>query len=146
MGNSTEQYRAAIGNFYSACRQVISLEIFVIFKTNNKIDSLNAIASDYNIACFKETHLDHKISNNEILLDSFDIVFGKDRNSYGDGVIIYTSNNIRSRRRIDLEPSNTECIWIEIDNLTSRLLLCRVYRPPHADSAFWRNFSWSLDN
>lgn len=105
----------------------------------NKIDSLNAIVSDFDIACFTETHLDHKISNNDILLDGFDIVFRKDRNSYGGGVIIYTSNNIRSRRRIDLESANTECIWIEIDNLTSRLLLCCVYRPPHADSTFWRN-------
>lgn len=149
MGNCIEQYRAAIGNIYSACRQVIRLEIFVFFKlqhilsfinmlmrmcsfssfhrvygitlyiflfmyfyslvlilsgdietnpgpTNesvvdiihlnvrsirNKIDSLNAIVSDFDIACFTETHLDHKISNNDILLDGFDIIFRKDRNS-----------------------------------------------------------------
>lgn len=128
MGNSIEQYRTAIGNIYSACRQAIRSEIFVIFKlqhilsfinmltrmcdfssyhrvygivlyiifsmyffalvlilsgdieTNpgpsyesvvelihlnvrsirNKIDSLNTIVSDFDIACFTETHLDHK--------------------------------------------------------------------------------------
>ena len=133
--------------YKKAIRQIASFDIIHlnVRSIRNKIDSLNAIVSDFDIACFTETHLDHKISDNDILLDGFDTIFRKDRNSYGGGVIIYTSNNIRSRRRIDLEPGNTECIWIEIDNLTSRLLLCCVYRPPHADSAFWRNFSWSLD-
>ena len=71
--------------------------------------------------------------------------FRKDRNAYGGGVIIYTSNNVRVTRRNDLEPANVELVWLEIDNPTSQIFLCFVYRPPSADSSFWRNFSWSLD-
>ena len=32
----------------------------------NKIDSLNAIVSEYDIVCFTETHLDNKIANDDI--------------------------------------------------------------------------------
>ena len=211
MGNSIEQYRAAIGIFYMACRHVTCSAQFVchifnffsffkripticcywlcrisslathvtffmhflffililsgdietnpgpsaesvldIFHLNirslrNKIDSLNAIVSEFAIVCFTETHLDNKIANDDISLDGFSSIFRKDRNAYGGGVIIYSSNNVRVSRRNDLEPANVELVWLEIDNPTSQIFLCCVYRPPNADSSFWRNFSWSLD-
>lgn len=43
MGSCIEQYRAAIGNIYSACRQVIRLEIFVFFKLQHILSFINML-------------------------------------------------------------------------------------------------------
>ena len=48
-------------------------------------------------------------------------IFRKDRNAYGGGVIIYSSNNVRVSRHNDLEPANVELVWLEIDNPTSHI-------------------------
>lgn len=62
------------GPTYESVVDIIHLNVRRI---RNKIDSLNAIVSDFDIACFTETHLDHNISNNDILLDGFDMVLEK---------------------------------------------------------------------
>lgn len=72
-------------------------------------------------------------------------MFRKDRNSFGGGIIVYISNSLRVKRRIDLEPTNIECIWIEISDPTCNILLCCTYRPPNCDNFFWRNLSWSIE-
>lgn len=54
------------GPSYKSVVEIIHLNVRSI---RNTIDSLNAIVSDVDIACFTETHLDHKISDNDILLD-----------------------------------------------------------------------------
>ena len=100
---------------------------------------------DFDIVCFSETHLDNNITNEQINIEGFSQIIRKDRNCYGGGIAIYLSNSIQVRRRIDLEPVNVECIWMEIENPTSNFFLCCVYRPPTTDTTFWKNFSWSLE-
>ena len=111
----------------------------------NKIAFLNTFVHDFDILCFTETHLDNAISNEVLILDGFNCILRKDRNSFGGGVMIYMSNMLRANRRFELEPQDTECIWIEIENLTFNYLLCCIYRPPNADSRFWHNISWSIE-
>lgn len=100
---------------------------------------------DFDIACFTETHLDDSILDEELELDGFNSIYRKDKNSFGGGVMIYLSNAVRARRRVDLEPNNVERIWLEIEEPTCRYFLCCLYRPPHTNSTFWNNLSRSLD-
>lgn len=111
----------------------------------NKFDQFLSLVSDYDILCFTESHLDSNIMNDEISIDGFNTIFRKDRNSYGGGVIIYLTDSLRAVRRLDLEPTNTECIWIEISDPTSNIFLCCVYRPPNSDKSFWEKLEWSID-
>lgn len=73
---------------------------------------------DFDIACFTETHLDDNILDEQLELDGFNSIYRKDRNSFGGGVLIYLSNAVRASRRVDLEPNNAECIWLEIEDPT----------------------------
>lgn len=130
------------GFFYESVVEIIYLNVWSI---RNKIDFFNVIVSDFDIVCFIEMYLDYKILDNDILLDGFDIIFCKDWNFYGGGVIIYISNNIWFWRCIDFELGNIECIWIEIDNFILWLFLCCVYCLLYVDFVFWRNFLWFLD-
>lgn len=90
-------------------------------------------------------HLDSKVLNDDILIDGFNSIFRKDINSHGGGVIIYSSDSLRIIRPSDLEPTGTECIWLEISAHTSYILLCCAYRPPNADNSFWKNIEWSIE-
>jgi exonuclease III len=125
--------------------RVIDIFHLNVRSIRNKIDDLYAIVHEFDIVCFTETHLDKNVTDDQIKIDGFNCIFRKDRNCYGGGVLIYLSNPIQAIRRSDLEPANVECIWIEIENSTSNFLVYCVYRPPHADTTFWTNFSWSVE-
>ena len=50
---------------------------------------------------------------------------------YG-GICVYAKQNTYSRRRQDLEPSNIECVWIEISTHNKKHLIGTFYRPPNS--------------
>ena len=62
----------------------------------------------------------------------------KDRtgDSHG-GVIIYVKEDIYYKRRLDLEPRGTECIWIELILKNKHILFGLFYRPPNSDAIYF---------
>jgi hypothetical protein len=66
------------------------------------------------------------VIDNDILIDGFsDQILRKDRNCFGGGVLVYTSQDICVKPR--------------------QILICTVYRPPGSVAAFWENFEYSLE-
>lgn len=96
--------------------QIHTLDIFHlnIRSICHKIQCLETFVSDFNILCFTKTHLDSNVCDNDILLNGYDTIFRRDRNSHGEGILIYVPLTIKASRRIDIEPSSVECIWLEI--------------------------------
>lgn len=111
----------------------------------NKVAHLNTIVHDFDILCFTETHLDCNVTNESIMLDGFKIIYRKDRNCFGGGVMIYLSDLLRAIRRPEFETTHNESIWIEIESHTCSYFLCCVYRPPNSDGNFWTSLSWSIE-
>lgn len=72
------------------------------------------------------------------------IFFRKECNSYGGVVMIFVSNFMNAYSREDLEPYDTEIIWIEIPQVKGILLVCCIYRPSYSRSAFWHKLFWSF--
>ena len=61
----------------------------------NKLSYVEDIASESSIICVTESHLDTNIIDNDILIDGFsDQILRKDRNCFGGGVLVYTSQDI----------------------------------------------------
>ena len=53
--------------------------------------------------------------------------------------MIYIADQIKYKRRHDLETSETESIWLEINLITTKpILISSVYRPP-CSNALWIN-------
>ena len=77
-----------------------------------KADSLYIDECD--IACFTETHLDASINTDDILIESFDIPFRKDRTNNGGGVLVYFREGLFVSRRLDLENDIDETKWIKV--------------------------------
>ena len=68
----------------------------------------------------------------------FETPFRKDNTSNGaGGIIVYVRNDMMAKRRADLEESNIECLWVEINPKKGKsFLIGTVYRNP-AERAFW---------
>ena len=97
----------------------------------NKIDILSAELTDFDILAFSETWLHPDIHTNDLLIPEFMPSERKDRlrDRHG-GVMIYVKDTLFYIRRYDLEPLNTECIWIEIHLNHTHILFGLFYRPP----------------
>ena len=64
----------------------------------------------------------------------------------GGGVLIYIADHIDYERRIDLESTEVESIWIEIKIKNSKsFLACSVYRPPSANAEWCEKFAEQIE-
>lgn len=72
------------------------ISIHCIRSIRHKIQSLENFVSDFDILCFTETQLDCNVCDNEILLNGYDTIFCRDRNSHGGGILIYVSLTIKA--------------------------------------------------
>ncbi|CAC5418707.1 unnamed protein product [Mytilus coruscus] len=72
-------------------------------------------------------------------------LYRNDRNCFGGGVLVYVSEILKTKRRLDLEFENGELIWLEIDFPQHKILLCAVYRSPGSSHPFWQNFKHSIE-
>ncbi|XP_021364976.1 uncharacterized protein LOC110457857 [Mizuhopecten yessoensis] len=110
----------------------------------NKLSSVEQLASDYDIICITETHLDNSVADDDILLDNFDL-YRKDRGAPGGGINVYTSSLLSTCRRPDLEFQVGEVLWLEIQFPHRKLLLCTTYRPPNCIPSYWNNFQYAME-
>ena len=84
-------------------------------------------AVDADVVAITETFLDESILNCQFLLTNY-VVFRKDRNRHGGGIMILVRSSIPVVRMSELE-TNCEIVWVKL--LTSPSLLFGVfYRPP----------------
>ena len=108
-----------------------------------KIDELRILMANQScpdVIGLCETFLTCNISDNQIAIDGFDFI-RKDRsdtqNKNGGGIILYFRKSLNCKRRRELEISEIETLWAEIALPNSKpFLICSVYRPPCASSAW----------
>jgi hypothetical protein len=81
------------------------------------------------IITLSETWLDGTISDDDITLTGY-VIFRRNRDRHGGGVMVYARESIPVKRRYDLELKDIECIWLEINTLSGILLVGAYYRPP----------------
>ena len=56
---------------------------------------------------------------------------------------IYVRDCIPFKRRFDFESNNIEVVWLQLNTLEGKILLCSAYRAP-TQNEFWDNFSANL--
>jgi hypothetical protein len=83
-------------------------------RNNNNKNNISDIIEDFDIVFFTETHLDYLIPNVNIKCEGFETPIRKDRNSSGGGIILYYKNYVNISRRLDLEHSQVESMWLEL--------------------------------
>jgi hypothetical protein len=96
-----------------------------------------------------EIFLTEDITNDMISIEGFALE-RKDRSEarhkLGGGLTIYFSDLLNHQRRKDLEISNLESIWCQVDLQNSKpLLICYVYRPPDMHQSWIDDFEKEID-
>ena len=106
----------------------------------HKLEYIESISNETDLACLTETHLDQNITNDGIFLEGYcKDPFRKDRNNSRGDIIVYFSNHLIVKPRTDLN-FDSEAIWLESIFPAYKMLLCVVYRQPNANYPFWDKF------
>ena len=118
----------------------------------SKIDEVKQLATEKcntHIFGLCETFLTKEVSEDLIEIEGF-YLERKDRcetqDKSGGGIVAYISNSLNYKRRKDLELSNLENIWIQLEfKNTKSVLVCFVYRPPGMPQSWIDSFETEID-
>lgn len=58
---------------------------------------------------------------------------------------VYVKDNIFAKRRVDLEPTTVECVWLELFMGGQSYLYGTFYRPPNSPVSIWSDIEYSID-
>ena len=83
----------------------------------------------YDVILLSETHLDKTIDDSEIDIHGY-ILFRKDRNRHGGGVLIYAKEYLLPVLFADVDNANVESIFIKILGLKQPIFFGCYYRSP----------------
>lgn len=110
-----------------------------------KLHLLGSHAPD--IFGLNETFLNESVIDSCLNIPNY-VFERKDRvGKKGGGVLLYISDQLSYERRIDLESTGVESIWIQVNTIYTRpYLLCFVYRPPNVLTSWYDLFSLQIEN
>ena len=142
--DSTTSTTSSIINFLNLNHH-LSFVHYNVQSITSKLDVLYTELLDFDILAFSETWLSPAISTEDLLLHSYGTPERKDRerDRYG-GIMVYIKEGIYYKRRYDLEPRETECIWIELINKHKHVLFGIFYRAPNSDALYYSTIEDSL--
>jgi hypothetical protein len=103
-----------------------------------------SLAKLYDIITISETHLHPGVPNDTFELKGYHDIIRKDRAGRGGGVAIYVKENICYKRIYLYEKPSLEALWIQINTVQGKVLICSCYRPPDNNN-FWNDFEMVLD-
>ena len=113
------------GMFYCAClnaRGIVSKQLdLMAYLSVHHLD----------ILCVTESFLDFEVLDSEVCPAGF-VIFRRDRDRHGGGVVALVRDNLVVHRRPDLETS-CELLWLELLTKKGPLLFGIYYRPPRSD-------------
>ncbi|MEW8548237.1 MAG: endonuclease/exonuclease/phosphatase family protein, partial [Candidatus Thiodiazotropha sp.] len=103
---------------------------------SHKVEILESELRHFDVVCLSETWLDHRTTDNDIIMHGFNVPYRRDRlgDNHG-GICVYVKENLYAKRRIDLEIQDIECLWIEVSCNRNKLLIGTFYRPPNSPTS-----------
>ncbi len=104
-----------------------------------------SLAKVYDIITVSETHLHTGITNDLFKLEGFHEMLRKDRDDGYGGVAVFIKDNINFKRLVKYERKDVEALWIQVNSIKGKILICCCYRPPN-DQDFWNNFDEVLND
>jgi len=99
----------------------------------------------YDVITVSETFLHQGVSDDVFSIQGFHNIIRKDRDGHGGGVAIYIRNNIPFKRVHEFEVPDLEAIWVSINTVEGKILVCCCYRPPDYND-FWSSLDSVIDN
>ena len=130
------------------CRNLNICHINIRSLSRSKLLAIKtSIAERFDIITLSETHLHAGVPNDLFKIDGFHDIIRKDRTNQdgGGGVAIYVKNSIAFKRLFQFESANLEALWIQVNTIGGKIIVCSCYRPPE-NNMFWPDMSDALDD
>ena len=133
------------------CPNTIKQSLLIIHSNDrsiqNKFDFITDDFLDFDILCFKETHLDANVLNGSLILtDKFDAPYQKNRRYHVGGLLLYLSHGPVYKCTIDLEMYWNESLCLEINAQRKVFLLDTFYIPCTSDANFFDTVNRNIEN
>ena len=128
-----------------SCSSNITIAHYNVQSFFQKKDIIFAELQNFDIIALSETWLSDSVSSDDIIFNNYHIPFRKDRISDAHGgILIYVSDKLYSKRRVDLEIPGIECIWLEVKSKNKSFLFSTFYRPPNSKTDILTRFENSI--
>ena len=114
----------------------------------NKFDQLKEIVLIYaDVLVVTEAKLDDTFLTSQYLVTGFSVPYRLDRNRNGDGIMIFTRDDIPNRVLTKhVFPDDIEGLFIELNFRKTKWLLFGTYHPPtQSDSYYFNNLDKALN-
>ena len=110
----------------------------------SKLKSIKiSLCEKYDIITISETFLG-PLSTADLTLPGFHNIIRRDRPTFGGGLAVFIRSTISFKRKFNLDCNDIENLWLEINTLDGKVLICTVYRPPN-NCDFWKLFNDNID-
>ena len=123
-----------------------------VYHLPNKIADISLLLNrtpKIHILGLSEAWLSSKHADDILSIPNYQILRRDTKQRGHTGLVAYIHNSVYPfiKRRADLEPSNIECMWIEIKcSMSSPLLLGYLYRHPDSTDEWKNNFIQMMDS
>ena len=84
----------------------------------------------YDIITISETHLHKGVGNDLFDFRGYHEILRKDRGGNGGGIAMYIKENISYKRVYNYEKPNLEAMWVSINSIQGKILICCCYQQP----------------
>ena len=111
----------------------------------SKLRAIETSLCTYDIITMSETFLSAATSNVHLTLHGYNEVLRRDRPTFGGGLAIYIKDSLSYKRLIDLDDINVEQMWLQVNTLQGKIMICVAYRPPHFND-FWHYMDDNFDH
>ena len=128
------------------CKYLNICHINIRSLTRSKLLAMKTTLIDtYDVITLSETYLHIGVGDDVFALQGYHDIIRRDRDGLGGGVAVYVKESLIYKRIYELESIDVEAIWLQLNTIQGKILICCCYRPP-TDIAFWENFDSVLDN
>ena len=108
------------------------------------------LAGKYDIIALSETWLSDVDKSEKFSIPGYQLPLRRDRHQgrvpFG-GVLVWVSNKIACKRRLDLESPDLELMWLELRTENKKLYLATAYRSESlTDFIYWERLQENIDN
>ena len=110
----------------------------------SKVGAIKTDLSDnFDIISISETFLNENSSVN-LKIEGFHEIIRRDRPTFGGGIAIYIRENIVFKRKIQYDDRHLEILWLELNTIEGKMLICTAYRPPNYVE-FWEHLERNIE-
>ena len=128
------------------CRSLSMCHVNIRSLSRSKLLAIQTSLVDlYDIITISESHLHQGIGNDVFTIPGFHEILRKDRDGNGGGVAMYIRENIAYKRHYEFESALVEALWVSVQTIQRKVLLCSCYRPPNRTD-FWDDFDAIVDH